>query len=61
MSCKIKIWRKNNLSNSGWTWRMRCDACVIEGNRLVVSASLTWRGALSSALRHAELYHNVTL
>lgn len=60
---KIHIWRKRNLSDDGWTWRMRCDACVTNHKRLrvVASASFTWLGALLSAQRHARLYHNVQL
>ena len=60
---KIRIWRKRNISNSGWTWRMRCDVCVADQTkpRFVTSASFTWQGALQSAIRHAHWYHNVKI
>lgn len=51
---KLHVWKDPQHR----LWWMRCDRCLVSG-RGAFAVSRGWRYALTAALRHAAVHHNV--
>lgn len=61
---KLHIYQVRSVNHNGQSrllWWLRCDCCVVSYRGAVVSVATSFTSIIKSAVRHARVFHNVTL